>query len=59
MPCWIDDRGRPVPLERRDEVTAYVERITAEAGFDTRFTPDGERVGVQAGAQASGNVSGP
>jgi poly-gamma-glutamate synthesis protein (capsule biosynthesis protein) len=59
VPCWIDDRGRPVPLERRDEVTAYVERITAEAGFDTRFTLDGERVRVQAGAQASGNVSGP
>ncbi len=59
VPCWIDDAGRPVPLERRDEVTAYVERITAEAGFDTRFTPAGDRVAVQAGTQASGSVSGP
>jgi poly-gamma-glutamate synthesis protein (capsule biosynthesis protein) len=55
VPCWIDDRGRPVPNERGDEVAAYVERITAEAGFDTRFAPDGERVQVQ----ASGSVSGP
>jgi poly-gamma-glutamate synthesis protein (capsule biosynthesis protein) len=59
VPCWIDDAGRPVPLERREEVTAYVERITAEAGFDTQFTPDGDRVAVQAGSHASGSVSGP
>ena len=55
VPCWIDDRGRPVPLERRDEVTAYVERITLEAGFGTRFTSQGDRVQVH----ASGSVSGP
>jgi poly-gamma-glutamate synthesis protein (capsule biosynthesis protein) len=59
VPCWIDDRGRPVPFERRDEVTAYVERITLEAGFDTRFAPEDDCVAVQAGAQASGSVSGP
>jgi poly-gamma-glutamate synthesis protein (capsule biosynthesis protein) len=55
VPCWIDDAGRPVPFERSDEVTAYVERITAEAGFDTRFAPEADRVQVQ----ASGSVSGP
>ena len=62
MPCWIDDQGRPVPVardERGEEVAAYVERISAEAGFDTEFTWDGERVLVQAGTQASGSVSGP
>ena len=59
VPCWIDDRGRPVPGERSEEVAAYVERISAEAGFDTEFTQDGERVLVQAGTQASGSVSGP
>ena len=59
VPCWIDDRGRPVPGERSEEVAAYVARISAEAGFDTEFTRDGERVLVQAGTQASGSVSGP
>ena len=59
VPCWIDDRGRPVPLENRDEVTGYIERITLEAGFDTRFAPDGDRVRVQAGTQESGSASGP
>ena len=59
VPCWIDDHGRPVPGERSEEVAAYVARISAEAGFDTEFTRDGERVLVQAGTQASGSVSGP
>ena len=59
VPCWIDDRGRPVPLEHGDEVAAYVERITREAGFDTQFTPEEGRLAVQAGAQASGSLSGP
>ena len=59
VPCWIDDRGRPLPQERRAEVVAYVERITSEAGFRTSFTDDGERVAAQAGTQESGSVSGP
>ncbi len=59
VPCWIDDHGRPVPGERSEEVAAYVARISAEAGFDTEFTRDGERVLVQAGTQTSGSVSGP
>ncbi len=49
VPCWIDDRGRPVPVARTEggeEVTAYVERITAGAGFVTRFAWDGDRVRV-------------
>jgi poly-gamma-glutamate synthesis protein (capsule biosynthesis protein) len=57
VPCWIDDRGRPVP--GGEEVARYVERITAEAGFDTSFRGDGERIVIQAGTQASGSVSGP
>ena len=47
VPCWIDDRGRPVPVTRDEggeEVAAYVERITGGAGFTTRFAWDGERV---------------
>jgi poly-gamma-glutamate capsule biosynthesis protein CapA/YwtB (metallophosphatase superfamily) len=59
VPCWINDHGRPVPGERSEEVAAYVARISTEAGFDTEFTRDGERVLVQAGTQASGSVSGP
>jgi poly-gamma-glutamate synthesis protein (capsule biosynthesis protein) len=55
VPCWIDDRGRPVPFERRDEVTSYIERITREMGFATQFTRKDDRVQVQ----ASGSVSGP
>jgi Bacterial capsule synthesis protein PGA_cap len=45
IPCWIDDRGRPVPSLAGD----YVERISREAGFDTRFRRDGDRVAVDAG----------
>jgi hypothetical protein len=64
VPCWIDDLGRPVPAAQADggdEIAAYVERITSEAGFDTTFTWDGERVAVtaEAATQASGSVSGP
>ena len=59
VPCWIDDHGRPVPHEREDEVTRYVEQITRAAGFDTRFARQDGRVAVQAGTQASGSVSGP
>jgi poly-gamma-glutamate capsule biosynthesis protein CapA/YwtB (metallophosphatase superfamily) len=65
IPCWIDDRGRPVPVARDgrgDEVAAYVEQITAEAGFETSFGWDGRRVAVcgqTAGETASGSSSGP
>jgi poly-gamma-glutamate synthesis protein (capsule biosynthesis protein) len=63
VPCWIDDLGRPVPLSRGsggEDVAAYVEQISAGAGFATSFAWDGdERVAVQAGSQASGSVSGP
>ena len=45
VPCWIDDLGRPVPGSDPD----YVERITREAGFDTVFGRDGDRVTVSAG----------
>ncbi len=47
VPCWIDDHGRPVPVgpgSGGEAVAAYVERITAAAGFPTSFTWDGERV---------------
>jgi poly-gamma-glutamate synthesis protein (capsule biosynthesis protein) len=46
VPCWIDERGRPVPVGQEADVAAYVERITAAAGFDTRFAWDGGRVRV-------------
>jgi poly-gamma-glutamate capsule biosynthesis protein CapA/YwtB (metallophosphatase superfamily) len=64
VPCWIDDHGRPVPAahdEGGEEVEAYVEQITAAAGFGTAFAWDGERVVVTqaAGMQASGSASGP
>jgi hypothetical protein len=47
VPCWIDDRGRPVPVgpaSGGEAVAAYVERISAAAGFATSFAWDGERV---------------
>ncbi len=47
VPCWIDERGRPVPVggtERGEQVAAYVARISAAAGFSTSFTWAGERV---------------
>jgi poly-gamma-glutamate synthesis protein (capsule biosynthesis protein) len=63
VPCWIDELGRPVPVGRGaggEDVAAYVEKITAGAGFETSFAWDGdERVAVQAAPQASGSVSGP
>ena len=48
-----------MPGERGEEVAAYVARISADAGFDTEFRRDGDRVVVQAGTQANGSVSGP
>ncbi|GAA3668927.1 hypothetical protein GCM10023081_04250 [Arthrobacter ginkgonis] len=49
IPCWIDQSAAPQPL--RDEasaapVLAYVESISREAGFGTRFTWDTDRVRV-------------
>jgi poly-gamma-glutamate synthesis protein (capsule biosynthesis protein) len=42
VPCWIDDQARPVPCDpnggRGADVVAYVEAITAAAGFRTIFT---------------------
>ncbi|MEO5535356.1 MAG: CapA family protein [Pseudolysinimonas sp.] len=41
IPCWIDDDARPVPHgddDRGISVTAYIARISREAGFDTTFT---------------------
>jgi hypothetical protein len=40
VPCWIDESARPVPVSRGNgggEIAAYVERISREAGFGTRF----------------------
>ncbi len=36
IPCWIDDRARPVPLRRgeRDSVVDYISEISRAAGFD-------------------------
>jgi poly-gamma-glutamate synthesis protein (capsule biosynthesis protein) len=47
VPCWIDDRGRPVPVgpsSGGEPVAAYVERISAGAGFSSSFAWDAERV---------------
>ncbi|HWD05462.1 MAG TPA: CapA family protein [Amycolatopsis sp.] len=41
IPCWIDDRGRPVPRHRHDggqEIAAYVEAITRAADLPTHFS---------------------
>lgn len=46
VPCWIDDDARPVPLGPGDgdRVVAYVEAITREAGLETAYRWDGDRV---------------
>ncbi|MGO2111726.1 MAG: CapA family protein, partial [Pseudoclavibacter sp.] len=49
IPCWIDDRLRPTPLRRGDggeRVADYFRRITHEAGLDTRFAWDGDRLTI-------------
>jgi poly-gamma-glutamate synthesis protein (capsule biosynthesis protein) len=46
-PCWVEPGGMTVPCERDGrgtEVADYVARISAEAGFATHFTWEGERV---------------
>jgi poly-gamma-glutamate synthesis protein (capsule biosynthesis protein) len=46
VPCWIDDAARPVPLGESDGgfVVDYVEAITREAGLETEYRWDGDRV---------------
>jgi poly-gamma-glutamate synthesis protein (capsule biosynthesis protein) len=47
VPCWIDDRGRPCPVgqdDGGDAVTAYVERITRDAGLNAEFGWHGDEV---------------
>lgn len=57
MPLWIEPSGEPVPhgdSAKGRDITAYIERITREAGFDTDFRWDGDRVAVSpACAQAA------
>lgn len=47
IPCWIDDDVRPVPVTEAaggDKVLDYIEAITSEAGFATRFDWKEDRV---------------
>jgi poly-gamma-glutamate synthesis protein (capsule biosynthesis protein) len=47
IPCWIDDRARPVPVTRDaggEAVAEYLRRITLEAGFDTVLEWEGDRL---------------
>ncbi len=46
VPCWIDDDARPVPLGpgAGDFVVDYVTTITREAGLETVYRWDGDRV---------------
>lgn len=47
IPCWIDDDARPVPVGRSargDDVAAYLQRITSEAGFTTELAWAGDRL---------------
>ncbi|WP_426228207.1 CapA family protein [Pseudarthrobacter sp. DSP2-3-2b1] len=53
IPCWIDQSAAPRPLSDEASaapVLAYVEAISREAGFDTHFTWDTDRVRVSAPA---------
>lgn len=47
-PCYIDSSGRPEPLDASDprfaQVAEYQERISREAGFDTKFERAGDEV---------------
>lgn len=50
VPCRIDDGGRPVPCPgtaEGDVVTAYIERITREAGLNGRFSTRRDRVRIE------------
>jgi hypothetical protein len=48
IPCYINPSGQPEPLRpgdpRFDEVSAYQQRITKEAGFGTAFQTGGSDV---------------
>jgi len=47
IPCWIDDDARPVPVGRSargEQVAAYLQSITGEAGFDTQLHWAGDRL---------------
>jgi Bacterial capsule synthesis protein PGA_cap len=46
VPCWIDDDARPVPLGpgEGDVVVEYVEAITREAGLETTYRWEDDRV---------------
>lgn len=49
VPCAIDQTARPVPTgasDLGDVVAGYIRRITAEAGFDTEFEWQGDRLAV-------------
>ncbi|MGW6443223.1 CapA family protein [Lentzea sp. NPDC055074] len=58
VPCWIDQRGRPVPVSRSDggeAVAEYVLRIGEKAGLAAEFDWDGDEVvlsGVGTGPRA-------
>ena len=46
-PCWVEPTGVPTVVgrdEKGEEVADYVTRISAQAGFDTRFDWIGDRV---------------
>ncbi len=53
VPCYIDDDSRPIALRpgdpHYDEVVAYQSEVTGEAGIETTFRRDGERIVVGAG----------
>jgi len=50
IPCHIDDDSVPILLRPGtamfDEVVGYQAAVTAEAGIETQFTPDGERIRI-------------
>jgi poly-gamma-glutamate capsule biosynthesis protein CapA/YwtB (metallophosphatase superfamily) len=52
-PCLINTLGQPTPLLRGEadfqRIAAYVEQVTREAGFETRFTVTGDEVRVETG----------
>ncbi|MCX7520702.1 CapA family protein [Microbacterium sp. STN6] len=54
VPCWIDEKGRPVPHGNDDlgrTVIDYIRRITAEEGFRTEFAWEGDEVRIRSSEQ--------
>ena len=50
LPCWIDADARPVPHGRDadgERVADYLRTITGDAGLDTDYTWDGDRLVVR------------